>query len=70
MFMMSFGAKKNFKNVIINNAHTAALAARNALAVPKSYRIDDFRNAARKRKSPSPEPAGSQLTSRFLTVLF
>ena len=37
---------------------SAEMSFRNAVAVPKSYRIDEFRNARRRRQSRSPELAG------------
>ena len=42
------------------------MSFRGAVAVPKSYRIDEFRYARRSRQSRSPEQAGSSPSEPFL----
>jgi hypothetical protein len=47
---------------------TAETSFRNAVAVPESYRIDEFGDAGRMRRSP--EPAGSPFLNRWVVDAF
>jgi hypothetical protein len=59
-----------FRPESLSSVRPAAEASfRHGKSVPESYRIDEFKNARRRRLSRSPEPAGSPPRNRFLTVV-